>query len=135
MKVEHESVGRKLIYKGDILNADDTKSLNKAMFNHHKNESKGFFQKKKKKELLYLIRKTTPVKAQSTKVLHTDLVILCPRQTVDCIERDGWKIPPNMSKQSRVLSKQVAFQIVLCLCKLRRELVFELNSFGDQESS
>lgn len=44
MKVEHESVGRKLIYKGDILNADDTKSLNKAMFNHHKNESKvGFF--------------------------------------------------------------------------------------------
>lgn len=48
MKVEHESVGRKPIYKGDILNADDTKNLNKEMFNHHKNESKGFFSKEKR---------------------------------------------------------------------------------------
>lgn len=81
------------------------------------------------------MRKTIPVKAQSTKVLHTDHVIPYPRQTLDCIERDGWKILPNMCKQSRVFSKQVAFQIVLCLYKLRKELVFELNSFGDQASS
>lgn len=66
--MEHESVGRKLIYKGDILNADDTKSLNKAMFNHHKNESKGFFLRKKEK-LFYLMRKTISVKAQSCCIL------------------------------------------------------------------
>lgn len=48
MKVEHESVGRKLIYKGDVLNADDTQNLNKAMFNHHKKETKDFFKRKKK---------------------------------------------------------------------------------------
>lgn len=81
------------------------------------------------------MRKTIPVEAQSTKVLHTDHVIPYPRWTVDCIERDGWKILPSMSKQSRVFSKQVAFQIVLCLYKLRKELVFVQNSFGDQESS
>jgi len=50
MKVEHEAVGRKLIYKGDILNADDTqKNLNKAMFNHHKNKTKDFFKRKKER--------------------------------------------------------------------------------------
>lgn len=130
MKVEHESVGRILIYKGDILNADDTKSLNKAMFNHHKNESKVF-----KKKIVTLLFNEKDHSSESTKVLHTDHVILYPRQTADCIERDGWKILPSMSKQSRVLSKQVAFQIVLCLYKLRKELVFELNSFGTQESS
>lgn len=44
MKARHESVGRNLIYEGDILDADDTpKNLNKVMFNHHKNETKDFF--------------------------------------------------------------------------------------------
>lgn len=69
MMVVHESVGRKLIYKGDILNADDTKSLNKAMFNHHKNESKGIFKFKKKNELFYLMRKSILVKAQRCCIL------------------------------------------------------------------
>lgn len=44
MKVKHESGGRKLIYKGDVSSVDDThKNLNKAMFNHHQNETKDFF--------------------------------------------------------------------------------------------
>lgn len=67
--------------------------------------------------------------SESTKLLHTDHVIPYSRQTSDCIERDGWKILPNMCKQSGVFSKQVAFQIVLCLYKLRKELVFELKQF------
>lgn len=57
MKAEHESVGRNLIYKEDILDADDTpKNLNKVMFNHHKKETKDFFfffpfgEKKKEKK-------------------------------------------------------------------------------------
>lgn len=62
MKAEHESVGRNLIYKEDILDADDTpKNLNKVMFNHHKKETKDFFfflplwgkKKKKKKHHLF----------------------------------------------------------------------------------
>lgn len=76
MKVEHESVGRKLMYKGDVLNVDDThqKNLNKAMFNHHKNEGKEFVQKEKK-NLLYLMTKAILEKPHRGKVLHTEPVI------------------------------------------------------------
>lgn len=77
MKVEHESVGRKLIYKGDVLNADDTQNLNKAMFNHHKKETKDFFKRKKK--FFYLMTKAILAKAWSGKVLHTEHVIPYPR--------------------------------------------------------
>lgn len=96
-----------------------------------KMNQKGFLNLKKKWTLLFNEKEYS---SESTKVLHTDHVIPYPGQTLDCIERDGWKIPLNMCKQSSVFSKQVAFQIVLCLYKLRKELVLELNSFRDQES-
>lgn len=73
MKAGHESVGRNLIYEGDILDADDTpKNLNKVMFNHHKNETKDFFfssplgGKKKttnKQHTSFLVTKGTLMKA------------------------------------------------------------------------
>ena len=73
MEVEHESVGRKLIYNGDILNADDTKILNKAIFNHHKNESKGVFFKRQTPKLLF------SEKGHCSKSQNTDQVIPYPR--------------------------------------------------------
>lgn len=75
MKAGHESVGRNLIYKGDILDTDDTpKNLNKVMFNHHKNETKDLFfssplGKKKTKQTTnkqhtsFLVTKGTRMKA------------------------------------------------------------------------
>lgn len=49
---------------------------------------------------------------------------------MDCIGRDEWKNLPGTSHLNRVFSKWVAFQVVLCLYKLGKELLSELNSLG-----
>lgn len=49
-KVEHESVGRKPIFRGDVLNAGDIQEIY-TVFNHGKNETKNcFFPKGKNKQ-------------------------------------------------------------------------------------
>lgn len=44
MKVEHESVGRKPVFRGDVLNAGDIQEIC-TTFNHCKNETTVFFPK------------------------------------------------------------------------------------------
>lgn len=57
-KVEHESVGRKLIFRGDVLNAGDIQEIY-TMFNHCKNETKNWFfpKGKNKQQLFFLVTK------------------------------------------------------------------------------